>query len=566
MSEYELWNEIGNLYFLSGAYPSAIQAYTKAIELDSGFGLPYSNLALVYVQQGQYERAIDLYRRSIELLSDSREKSISWNRLGTVYRQIKDYNKAVAAYQKADDLNPEPHDDQDQPGRDTDVPLMISMPLFNLASPLDEQSPSLDKVTRASVPDRQQSMDQTVVISPPMEFPLPTMEISSGAASSLLNQPLLVVAADDSENEISRSGVDSCADPTEESLLTHENGRFPLLLEDQEDGHPDLQVMKIIPDQMIEEGKPILQASFQVPENGSVDILEPYLLREFRDEGREVAVFPPKELDPDPEEESDLGKPLPVPAIETDLSNTVANDVDVIAYAPDLPQPADGLHSMDEEDSAHESALALLPEDKYIVPEVGISDLKKIVDLNPHNAIAWDALGSQFKNNGQYQEAIFAYEHAISIETNNASFHYHLGLVFAATNRNEDALRLFKKVINLDPDYGLAHATLSGYYRRMGLEELARQHINKALNNTFQNENEYNRACLESICGNSDRALEYLELALQKQQSYADWALRDPDLDFVRNDTRFMTLVSRYATSTKNDNAKSYCKMQIGCS
>ena len=69
MSEHELWNELGNLYFLSGAYGQAANAYQRSIQLDTGFGRPYSNLALTYVQQGKFEEAIDLYRRSIELLT-----------------------------------------------------------------------------------------------------------------------------------------------------------------------------------------------------------------------------------------------------------------------------------------------------------------------------------------------------------------------------------------------------------------------------------------------------------------------------------------------------------------
>ncbi|MBI3739400.1 MAG: tetratricopeptide repeat protein, partial [Chloroflexi bacterium] len=107
MSEHELWNELGNLYFMSGAYNQAVYAYNRSIQLDSSFGRPYSNLALAYVQQGKYSEAIDLYKRSIELLIDDDEKAVSWNRLGNVYRHLKDYQRAVVAYQRADELNPE---------------------------------------------------------------------------------------------------------------------------------------------------------------------------------------------------------------------------------------------------------------------------------------------------------------------------------------------------------------------------------------------------------------------------------------------------------------------------
>ena len=107
MSEHELWNELGNLYFMSGAYNQAVNAYHRSIQLDADFGRPYSNLALTYVQQGKYDEAIELYRRSIELLAENKEKAISWNRLGTVYRHLKDYSKAVIAFQEADELDPQ---------------------------------------------------------------------------------------------------------------------------------------------------------------------------------------------------------------------------------------------------------------------------------------------------------------------------------------------------------------------------------------------------------------------------------------------------------------------------
>ena len=40
MSEHELWNELGNLYYLAGSYNQAIYAYNNAIQLKSDFGKP----------------------------------------------------------------------------------------------------------------------------------------------------------------------------------------------------------------------------------------------------------------------------------------------------------------------------------------------------------------------------------------------------------------------------------------------------------------------------------------------------------------------------------------------
>jgi tetratricopeptide (TPR) repeat protein len=102
-----VWNELGNIYFNTGAYDDAIVAYSKAIQLDRCFAWPYSNLALTYVQKGRFTEAILLYQRSIELFTSEKDKAISWNRLGNVYRRLNNYDSAIAAYQRADELDPE---------------------------------------------------------------------------------------------------------------------------------------------------------------------------------------------------------------------------------------------------------------------------------------------------------------------------------------------------------------------------------------------------------------------------------------------------------------------------
>jgi len=100
------WNARGNAHFERGEMEKAIQAYNKAIQLDPSFGWPYSNLALTYLTQGQYAEAILLYEKSLELLKSDQDRAVSWNGLGNIYRRINDYDNAVIAYQKAAELDP----------------------------------------------------------------------------------------------------------------------------------------------------------------------------------------------------------------------------------------------------------------------------------------------------------------------------------------------------------------------------------------------------------------------------------------------------------------------------
>ncbi len=158
------------------------------------------------------------------------------------------------------------------------------------------------------------------------------------------------------------------------------------------------------------------------------------------------------------------------------------------------------------------------------------------------NDKAWDSLGKLLKDAGEFNEAVDAFQHAITICPGKDLYHYHLGLVFAAQKRHEDAIDAFKKVVEINPGYTLAHCALAGSYRRLGLETEANSHIKVALPR-LDAETEYNRACFEAICGNTDQAIELLKLALEMKQTSPEWVRGDPDLDFIRDDPRFQALV-----------------------
>lgn len=103
----QVWNDLGEIFFKAGSFNEAIQAFKKAIDLDPEFGWPQSNLALTFVLQGKYQEAISLYLSSIDLFKDSKEKAVSWNRLGNAYRKFNKYDNAIQAYQNAVNLDHE---------------------------------------------------------------------------------------------------------------------------------------------------------------------------------------------------------------------------------------------------------------------------------------------------------------------------------------------------------------------------------------------------------------------------------------------------------------------------
>jgi hypothetical protein len=56
-------------------------------------------------------------------------------------------------------------------------------------------------------------------------------------------------------------------------------------------------------------------------------------------------------------------------------------------------------------------------------------------------------------------------------------------------------------------------------------------------------ENEYTRACIESVCGNVDEAVALLTVALEGKQASLAKVKRDPAFDNIHTDPRFIALV-----------------------
>ena len=103
----QIWNELGNIYYNTGAFEEAMHAFEMAIELDPSYGWSYNNLASVYFHQKRYTDAIPLYQKGLLLLDDDKDKALLWNRLGDAYRRVDNHNQAAAAYRKAIEMDPD---------------------------------------------------------------------------------------------------------------------------------------------------------------------------------------------------------------------------------------------------------------------------------------------------------------------------------------------------------------------------------------------------------------------------------------------------------------------------
>lgn len=85
-----------------GRKQEALEAYTKAIELDPAYPLAYNNRGILYSDSGDLQKALEDYNKAIEL---NPNYAYAYNNRGIVYKDLKDYKKALEDYDKAIELD-----------------------------------------------------------------------------------------------------------------------------------------------------------------------------------------------------------------------------------------------------------------------------------------------------------------------------------------------------------------------------------------------------------------------------------------------------------------------------
>jgi tetratricopeptide (TPR) repeat protein len=193
---------------------------------------------------------------------------------------------------------------------------------------------------------------------------------------------------------------------------------------------------------------------------------------------------------------------------------------------------------------------------KYATPHNGIGNVyyqadkyddalaayQRAIDLDPKYATPHNGIGNVYRDLGKYDDALACYQRVINLDPKYAHPHNGIGNVYQLLGQHEKALGVYKKAVELAPEGGTYRSSLVGILRKLGRESEAAEQI-KIARELMAKENEYNRACFESICGNVDEALALLKVALEKSPGNREWARRDPDFDFIREDARFKALV-----------------------
>jgi adenylate cyclase len=123
-----------------------------------------------------------------------------------------------------------------------------------------------------------------------------------------------------------------------------------------------------------------------------------------------------------------------------------------------------------------------------------------------------------------------------------------LGRHDEARRANELAVEWIEKYLELNPDEARPYSLGASVLIRLGETERSKQWTQQAM--TLAPDDPlvlYNAACNFALLGESDRALDELECALEAGVSIGGWIQHDPDFENVRNHPRFQAIVKRIA-------------------
>ncbi|MBI4731336.1 MAG: tetratricopeptide repeat protein [Chloroflexi bacterium] len=109
-----LWGELGRLYLQKQDYVESISAFQKVVSLNPQCGEAKINLAYALFQIGDYETSAAIYEDSILLIEDHATRTTLLNCLGDTYMHLKEYEKAIAAYEQADQTHDEHTNSEDE--------------------------------------------------------------------------------------------------------------------------------------------------------------------------------------------------------------------------------------------------------------------------------------------------------------------------------------------------------------------------------------------------------------------------------------------------------------------
>lgn len=168
---------------------------------------------------------------------------------------------------------------------------------------------------------------------------------------------------------------------------------------------------------------------------------------------------------------------------------------------------------------------------------------QRAIDNKPEapstTAWAYNNLGVlYYKRLRRLKEAEEMCSKAVELYPTYTSAYYNLVMILRMRKRYAEALPIAQKWEQLEPRSTAVMSSLSVIHQKLKHKKLSKHYLVLA-RKLVKATDYYNTACIEAIEGNTGAALDFLKQAAAKKMVDRVWAMRDPDLENIRNSKLF---------------------------
>ena len=169
---------------------------------------------------------------------------------------------------------------------------------------------------------------------------------------------------------------------------------------------------------------------------------------------------------------------------------------------------------------------------------------RRAIDKYPNDPNPYFHLGRILEKTNRPEDAAGFYEKAHSIDPKDKDFTEYLVKLMRKNKRYEEALNLLYESLEHDPENYITPLSIASIKKLTGEGRDIEEYLESSRVLIPKDENYwYNSACLECIFDNFDLAFEHLQKAAQSEKFDSAWAWEDPDLQWIRDDPRFIEIV-----------------------
>ena len=194
--------------------------------------------------------------------------------------------------------------------------------------------------------------------------------------------------------------------------------------------------------------------------------------------------------------------------------------------------------------------------------EEAIKAYNKALSIKPDYADTYNNMGNVLQDQGKLEEAIVAYNKAISVKPDYAEAHNNMGNALQGQGKLEEAITAYNSAISIKPDYAEAHNNMGNALQDQGKLEEAIEAYNKALSIKPDNADAYNN--MGNALQDQDKLEEAIEAYNKALSIKPDHAEVYNNIGYALQDQgKLQEAIKAYnkALSLKPDNADAFNNM-----